>query len=362
MQPDQSGTSHLDDVVAREFAPESVYLNSASMGLPPARTVAALREGVTEWAAGWSDPPAYDAPVGAARRAFARLAGAGERQVAIGSTASEHAAVVAASLPAGSQVLFAEGEFTSVMPALQHRGDLRVRAVPLERLAESVDADTALVAVSIAQSADGRVADPAELRAATRRHGARLLLDASQSAGWLPLPTGDDRPDYLVCAAYKWLLAPRGASFFAVTEDAMPTLRVIAPSWYAGEDPWTSCYDEVPLAASARRFDRPPAWLPFVGAAQSLSLIEEVTPAAIGAHDRALAARCREGLRELGHAPVAADSAIVSVPGVGDLAKELAAAGIRVSARAGGLRIAFHLYNSAADVDALLARLPARAA
>ncbi|MEZ0066196.1 selenocysteine lyase/cysteine desulfurase [Streptacidiphilus sp. MAP12-20] len=355
MQPD---LNDLSAVVAREFAPESVYLNSASMGLPPARTVAALRGAVTEWAMGWSDPPAYDVPVGAARRAFARLAGVGERQVAIGSTASEHAAVVAASLPAGSQVLIAEGEFTSVMPALQHRADLRVRAVPLERLAESVDVDTALVAVSIAQSADGRVADVAELRAATRRHGARLLLDASQSAGWLPLPGGDDQPDYLVCAAYKWLLAPRGVSFLAVTEEAMPTLRPQAPSWYAGEDPWASCYDEVVLAASARRFDHAPAWLPFVGAAESLALIEELTPARIGAHDRALAARCRSGLRELGYTPVEADSAIVSLPGLGELAKELAEAGVRVSARAGGLRIAFHLYNTDADLASLLAHVP----
>lgn len=346
------------DLVAREFAPETVYLNTAGMGLPPARTVAALREAIADQAAGRTDVVAYDGPVNASRRAFARLAGVAERQVAIGATAAEQVAVVAAALPEGAEVLVAAGEFTSVTAPFQHRPGLRVRVVPLERLAEAVTPGTALVAVSVVQSADGRLVDLEAVREATRRAGARLLLDATQAAGWLPLVPHAAAADYLVCAAYKWLLAPRGVSFLVVAEDAMPGLRPIAPGWYAGEDPWADCYDRVVLARSARRFDHSPAWLPFVGATQSLALIEELTPALIGAHDRALAARCREGLRALGHQPVAADSAIVSVAGLGDVAKQLAEGGVRVSARAGGLRIAFHLYNTEAEVDRLLGYMP----
>ena len=67
------------------------------------------------------------------------------------------------------------------------RGDLKVRAVPLERIAESVRPGTALVAVSAAQSADGRIADLAALREAAREHGARTYVDVSQAAGWLPV-------------------------------------------------------------------------------------------------------------------------------------------------------------------------------
>lgn len=346
------------DLVAREFAPRTVYLNTASMGLPPARTVAALNAEIAVQAAGRADVVGYDEPIGAARRAFARIAGVAERNVAVGATASEHVGVVAAGLTEGSEVLVAAGEFTSVTAAFQHRPGLTVRVVPLERIAEAVTEGTALVAVSVVQSADGRIVDLDAVRAATRRVGARLLLDATQAAGWLPLAPHAADADYLVCAGYKWLLAPRGVAFLVVGEDAMPGLRPTAPGWYAGEEPWADCYDQVHLACSARRFDHSPAWLPFVGAAQSLALIEELTPARIGAHDRALAARCREGLRALGHAPVDADSAIVSVAGLGDLAKQLAADGVMVSARAGGLRLAFHLYNTEADVDRVLSYMP----
>ncbi|MEY9873899.1 selenocysteine lyase/cysteine desulfurase [Streptacidiphilus sp. MAP12-33] len=346
------------DLVAREFAPGTVYLNTAGMGLPPARTVAALAEAIAEQAAGRADVVAYDGPVGAARRAFARLAGVAERQVAVGATASEHVGVVAAALPEGAEVLVAAGEFTSVTAPFQHRPGLRVRVAPLEHLAEAVTPGTALVAVSLVQSADGRVVDAAAVREATRRVGARLLLDATQAAGWQPLAPYAAEADYLVCAGYKWLLTPRGVSFFAVAAEAMDGLRPIAPGWYAGEDPWANCYDEVELARSARRFDHSPAWLPFVGAASSLALVEELGPARINAHDLALAGRCREGLRALGHRPVEADSAIVSVAGLGDLAKRLAEQEVRVSARAGGLRLSFHLYNNEADVDRLLGYIP----
>ena len=49
---------------------------------------------------------------------------------------------------------------------------VKVREVPLERLAESVTADTTLVAVSAVQSADGRLADLDALARAADAYGA----------------------------------------------------------------------------------------------------------------------------------------------------------------------------------------------
>jgi selenocysteine lyase/cysteine desulfurase len=291
--------------------------------------------------------------VAEARAAFGRLVGASPDRVAIGSTVSPLVATVAESLPDGAEVLLAEGEFTSVtQPFLSRRG-LSVRTLPLERLAESINSRTRLVAVSTVQSADGRLAGITALRAETERHGARLLLDATQSASWQPLEaTG---ADYLVCAAYKWLMSPRGSAFLAVSAEAADTLHPLAPGWYAGDDPWANCYDRVRFAESARRLDTAPAWLPFVGTAAALSLVEELTPARIGAHNLALAERFRKGVTALGATPVdAPDSAIVAVPGLGGAAASLAEADIAVSARAGNLRASFHLYNTADEVDRAL--------
>lgn len=117
------------------------------------------------------------------------------------------------------------------------RGDLKVRSVPLESLADAVRPETALVAVSAVQSADGRLADLAAVRAAARAHGARTLVDASQSAGWLPLTAAED--DYTVAVAFKWLTCPRGVTFLVVPED-LGGLTPVFAGWVAGRSPGTA--------------------------------------------------------------------------------------------------------------------------
>lgn len=342
----------FETLVRSEFAPKRTYLNTASNGLVPARVVAALHEAALLRAEGRPTTPLYE-DVEACRAAYARLAGVPVARVAVGASVAAHTAVVAASLPAGAEVLTAEDDFTSVLNPFHVRGDLKVRAVPLERVAESVRPGTALVAVSAVQSADGRLADLPALREAARTHGTRTYVDYSQSAGWLPMDA--DAYDYTAAVSFKWLLGPHGAAFFTVPGDFGGLTPVLA-GWVAGERPWDSCYGPVAeLAHSARRFDLSPALFALAGLRHSLDLIEELGVAAVHAHDVALADRFRAGLTRLGHEPVSAPgSAIVSVPGLGSRQPELSRAGIELSDRAGNLRAGFHLYNTPADVDRLL--------
>lgn len=334
-----------------EFAPQTTYLNTASSGLLPARSVTALRAAVEDAAAGLPNQP-FEA-VEASRAAYARLVRVPTARVAAGASAAVYAGLIATALPAGSEVLVADGDFSSLVNPFCVRRDLTVRSAPLERLAESVRPQTALVAVSAAQSADGRIADLAAVRAAARAHGARTLVDASQAAGWLPLDAGEY--DYTVAVCFKWLMCPRGVAFLTVPEDLGGIMPVFA-GWVAGQEPWDSCYGPIArLADSARRFDESPAVFSYIAAEHSLALVEEIGREAIHAHDAALADRFRTGLAALGHPGVPAPgSPIVAVPGLGHAADRLAEAGVQVSARAGNLRAAFHFYNTAADVDRLL--------
>jgi selenocysteine lyase/cysteine desulfurase len=344
----------FETLVRAEFDPKNTYLNTASLGLLPARTVVAMRDAIASVAAG--QPADMFADVEASRAAFARIAGVPPTRVAAGASVAVYAGLVAAALPAGAEVLTAEGDFSSLVNPFHARGDLKVRAVPLERITESVGPDTALVAVSSVQSADGRLADLAALREAARAHGARTLVDVSQSAGWLPLAADDF--DFVTLVAYKWVFCPRGVAFLVVPED-LGGLTPLFAGWAAGEHPWQSTYGPVTeYARSARRYDESPALLSYTGARHSLALVEELGVAAVHAHDVALADRFRAGLASLGHEPVAAPgSAIVSVPGLGHRQAELSRAGIETADRAGNLRAAFHVYNTEADVDRLLAAL-----
>ncbi|MFM9367149.1 aminotransferase class V-fold PLP-dependent enzyme [Streptomyces sp. Da 82-17] len=341
----------MESLSGAAFAPQTTYLNTASSGLLPADGVRAVQDAVAAIAAGRAGDMFAD--VEAARAAFARIVGVPASRVAAGDSVAVYAGLIAESLPVRAEVLVAEGDFSSLVTPFHVRADLMIRTVPLEELAEAVRPSTELVAVSLAQSADGRVADLDAIRKAARAHGARTFVDVSQAAGWLPYDAAED--DFAVAVAFKWLLCPRGVTFLVVPED-LGSLTPYFGGWVAGEKPWDSCYGPVhEFALSARRFDVSPSLLSYVGARHGLALIEELGVDAVHAHDTALADRFRAGLDRLGHTPVhAPGSAIVSVPGLGSRQPELSRAGVEVSDRAGNLRAAFHLYNSAADVDRLL--------
>lgn len=353
-----AGLAALTAAVAVEYAGLAPgYLNTATLGILPARTREALRVCVDAWAAGRPDLDGFESAVVDCRASFARITGVPVEQVALAGTVAGAVGLIAAGLPAGAEVVLAEEDFSSLVQPFAARTDLDVRLVPLAGIAEAVRPGTALVAVSAAQSADGRVADLAAVRAAAAEHGARTLLDGTQSVGWLPVDAGDY--DYLVCHGYKWLTSPHGACFLTVRPGAEPTLSASFAGWYAAADPWASCYGPIAeLAPGARQFDARPAYPSFVGAARSLALIEEVGVPAIHARALALAERLRSGLAGLGYEPVArlgADSTIVAAAGMRpEMADRLTAAGVRFSARAGNLRLSPHFYNSEADVDRAL--------
>jgi selenocysteine lyase/cysteine desulfurase len=332
----------------RLFSPETAYLNTASFGLPPRPAWEALQAAADEWRHGRTGFDGWDRSVGAARAAWARMHGVATERVAVGSQVSAFVGVVAASLPRGARVVAVEDDFTSLLFPLLAAPQLEVDLVPLERVAEAVDAGTALVAVSAVQSASGRLADLDAISAAAAHHGARVLVDSTQASGWLPLDAG--RFDYVAGAGYKWLLGPRGTGFFAVRPEAAETLAPLAPGWYAGEDPAVSYYGApLRLAESARRFDLSPAWLCWVGHAPALELLERVGLEAIRAHDVALANRFRAGL-----GMSAGDSAIVSVDLPDGADERLRAAGVMFAGRGGRSRFSFHLYTTEADVDRAL--------
>jgi selenocysteine lyase/cysteine desulfurase len=345
----------MESLWSTEFASPATHLNTASVGLGPARSAAAMHRAVDDWLV--ADQSSYEPSVIAARAAYARLVSVSPDRVAVGSSASVHAGLIATGLPPGAEVLITDGDFSSLVNPFAIRRDLKVRSVPLDGLAEEIRPGTALVAVSSVQSANGRLADLEAIRTAAATHGTRTLVDATQSAGWLPIDAGDF--DYVICAAFKWLLCPRGVAFLTVRESSAADTPPIFAGWSAGEDPWLSTYGPIAeLATSARRFDASPAYLAYVGAATSLELIEEAGVAAIKAHDLALAERFEAGVTDLGHPPIPnGGSAIVAIPGLGAAAPKLEQAGISVAARAGNLRASFHLYNSSADVDRLLEAL-----
>jgi hypothetical protein len=99
-------------------------------------------------------------------------------------------------------------------------------------------------------------------------------------------------------------------------------------------------------AGDARRFDVSPAWHAWVAAAPAVQLPAQVGTQSLHRHALGLANRFRAGI---GLEP--GDSAIVSLATDGTAADAMAAARITGSARAGRLRLSFHVSTSDQDAD-----------
>jgi selenocysteine lyase/cysteine desulfurase len=339
-----------------EGSPTRGYLDTATYGLPPRSAVAAIEEALASWRdrGSWID---WEEDGERCRELFARIVGAAPRDIAFVAAASVGAGIVAASLPAekGANVVLYERDFDSVLfpwRPLAERG-IEVRMLPLERLAEGIDERTALVAVSLVQSSDGRMPDLAAIKAA----GARLFLDGTQAVGSIPVSL--EGVDYLVAHSYKWLLSPRGLCFFYVRPKRLPEITPWLAGWKSRSDPFQDYYGAPELAGDAHRLDVSIPWFSAPGARASLALITGLGAEAIGQHNLALA---RSFAAELGLPEPASPILRVPVENAEAAVERLKTAGVASSARSGSIRFAFHLYNDEEDVALALEALRPAAA
>lgn len=336
------------DSLRSRFHPDGVYLDTPTFGLPPTETIDAMERALDRWSKGIATMDEYDEAVARSRELFAQIVGVDPSTVAVANQVSVFAGLVAASLPSDARVLVAEGDFTSILfPLLvnESRG-IEVESAPLEELADAVHSDIDLIAFSLVQSADGRMADVDSLEAAARAGEARMLVDATQAVGWLPFQA--DRFDYTVTSAYKWLLCPRGTAFLTLGENHDPSMLPLYAGWYAGEDVWQSIYGlPLRLAEDARRYDLSPAWFSWLGSVPSLETIAHEGVDRIYQHNLSLARTTRHAL-----SLPDSESCIVTIP-LSDTST-LGEKGIRASVRSDAVRVGFHLYNDETDVDVLV--------
>ena len=332
----------------------TAYLDTASYGLPPASTIAVLESALRTWQSGSANwirdwDPAGDR----CRPLAAEILGSRPDEVALLPAVSVGVGIALSMLAPGDEILIPEDEFASVLlPALvaADRSALRVRRVPFTVLAESIRDDTALVMTSHVRSNDGGVQNLGVLAVRAHEVGAKVLVDATHSAGILPIDASALGLDVVLAAAYKHLLCPRGVAVMSVASDLLPSLAPLAASWRSAGDPYDHYYggDLSVLAAGSARFDVSLAWHAWVGAEQSLEFLCSV-PAGerrdwcVQLADH-LAARL--GITATG-------SSILAIPIVKpDEAREaLQEIGVATSGRGPRIRVSFHLYNDMSEAD-----------
>jgi selenocysteine lyase/cysteine desulfurase len=223
-----------------------------------------------------------------------------------------------------------------------------------------------VLAASWVGFATGAVADLDALGTACRARGIRFVVDAIQGLGALTLDVSRTPIDLLACGAQKWLLAPWGSGFTYVRRELVHTLAPQPVSWMGvqGSDDFSRllAYD-LTWRDDARRFEQ--LTLPFqdfAGLAASLSLIEELGPAALARHIGACVDELLDGAAARGIAlvtPRARHAGIASVRPHDAAASSarLDAARVAHSVREGTIRLAPHCYTTSEEIQIALAAL-----
>ncbi len=350
----------MDPQIRAMFRPAegTAYLDSATYGLPPEATTRAMRAAVDAWQAGTADWVSdWDRPAEAARESFARIVGVAPGAVAFIPSVSVGVGIVASTLGPGDDVVVPTDEFRSVLfPLLvaRERG-AHIREVPLESIAEEIRPGTTLVAATVVQMQSGRVVDVEAIVARANAVGARVLLDATHAIPFVPLQEVAARADYLVAAAYKHLLCPRGVAFMTVRPDRLLELPAHNANWRTSERPFDTFFGgPLALPETASRLDVSLAWIPWIAAVESLRLIADWS--ASGALDepvvlaRAMAEELglRWGGASLVCAPVADGEAV---------RRALRDVGVKAAVRGTAIRLSTHVYNDRADIDRAVAAL-----
>lgn len=363
-------------------ADKSSYLNAASVALMQRDAIDALiawQRDLAEYGTIRFDEAAEVRVFEDLHRAFAELVGARPDDVAVGSSATELLASLAWAVAPGrgTNIVSAGVTFPStVYPwarVARHTG-AEVRLVPgrdayadPDDLIGRIDGDTAVVTVSHVEYGSGQRYDLERLARAAHDHGALLVVDATQSAGAVPIDAPGAGVDALVTAAYKWLCGPFGVAVMYLAPHLQTTLDPGLVGFRSHRDMWDLNADRVEYADDARRFEfSTMAYGCAVGLTEAIRFLLGVGIETIFAHNRKLANRLIAGLEEAGArilSPLgeAERTSIVSArfPGKESRAivDHLAAEGIVVSSRRDFVRFSPHLYNGAEDIERALAAL-----
>ena len=165
------------------------------------------------------------------RELFARLIGADADGIALVPATSYGFAVAATNLGlgAGDRVLVLAEEYPSGIYTWRATSrEAGAELVTVERepgqgwteaILAALDERVSVVSVPNVHWTDGALVDLDAVSERVRALGCRLIVDASQSAGAMPLDVGRLRPDYLVSVGYKWLLGPFALSFLYVAPE-----------------------------------------------------------------------------------------------------------------------------------------------
>ena len=356
----------------------AVYTNSCSQGALSNDVRAAYDQYLTDWDDKGAPWELWVEQAEGARARFARLLNASPDEVAVTTSVSAGVSSLLSGLrhPEGrNKIVISDFEFPTI-GQITHAQELRGSKVdhvaaasdttiPLERLAEAIDDETGLVAITLVSFRHGSKTDVKEVIRLAHEVGALVLVDSFQGVGAIPIDVRDLNADFVTGGVLKYLLGSSGLAFLYCRADLLPRITPTVTGWFADEDIFKmDIYDYSP-SATARKFESGTPPIPNIYAGNAgMDLMHEIGIAATEQHVGRLTLQLVEGLDWIVAKMVTPRDPTKRGPMVAvattdeqAMVAALKEDGILTSARDGNIRLSFHCYNSEEDIESVVAGL-----
>ena len=353
-------------------------MNSASISLMPRSAVEEMAAFERKIAGGGTigfDEEAETQALEVPRSEAASLLHAKPDEVAVMSSATEGICTIAWSIAfkKDGNVVSTDADFPSVVypwMRLERSNKCEVRlaknhdgAISEHDIEKLVDDHTSVISISHVEYGTGQRFDLRWLSEIAHSHGAILVVDATQSAGLMPIDVHKDKLDVLVAGGYKGLLGPFGSACMYVQSDLIPKLDPPLVGWRSTRVPYDLDATRMPLAEGSKKFEfSTMSYSSAIGLGASLAYLRKHDYANVTNHVLSLTESfIDEVLRKYPATTVLTPRQKESRASIASfrfrnldqssIASQLVQKGVIVSQRFNGVRFSFHMYNSERDLN-----------
>ena len=202
-------------------------------------------------------------------------------------------AAAVAARPGRTTILTERGNFPTDVYAAEGLAkllpQLRVKSVPAERLAESVDEDTAVLLLTHVDYRSGARHDMASLNGTAHAAGAMTLWDLSHSAGAVALDLDGSGCDLAVGCGYKYLNGGPGApAFLYVAEHLQTDLQSPISGWMGHASPFAFASSFEPAPGISRFLTGTPSILSLAALEAGIDTFDDIDMADVAAKSERL--------------------------------------------------------------------------
>ncbi|MBT5186911.1 MAG: aminotransferase class V-fold PLP-dependent enzyme [Kordiimonadaceae bacterium] len=355
---------------------DCAYLNAANVSLMPAPAAKVMTDWQTDVALNGSNnfnDLAEDTAFDGLRVQGARLFNCHENDIAGGSSCTELLSSIAwAVMPkAHENIVSTDIVFPSTIypwTRVSHHTGCEIRLAKgqngyahIDELIKCIDHNTAVISLSHVEYTGGQLYDIQKLADVAHEHNALLVVDATQSAGAIPIDGPKSGADVIISGSYKWLCGPFGAAVMYLAPHLQNTLEPGFVGFRSHSDMWTLSPERLDYPETAKRFESSTmAFGCIKGLEHSMKYLLDLGIDNIQNHNMKLADQLIDGLNSLDIniiSPInrAERTSIVTCQVDGhdpaDIVEKLKQRNIIAHKRQNYIRFAPHVYNNPSHID-----------